>query len=156
MKKESWLSLILPAIYLVPAVYMLAECLIYGLGNQPVFQLLMWMMYGFPAIPMIICCVTAVILIVKFRLSIGQHMPLYLLTTLGTAVVAALSWLVYYKTRAEWTTAVIPAAAAVLAIGLLCRKIKDKKERAVMILCSPVVYYMAYIISLSVAWAMGY
>lgn len=129
MKKEKNLSFILPSVYIVFAYIALTFGLI------------------FDACIILTCNLIAIYLIDKNKLHIGKYMPIYIITVLLSIVVIAVTWIVFFEISVDYILIIFPAISAILILLMFYLKIKDLNERIVIILTSPIVYYMVFIIS---------
>lgn len=125
MKKENWLSLILPAVNFLFAGSFFVLCAVSGI---PPLALLAYM----------IGCIVAVYLIVSYKLNVGKHMPVYILMAI---VAFAAQFLVYKFDENLLITMGVPVAVAVITFLVFSRRKYGREEMLVMILTSPIIYF---------------
>lgn len=153
MKKKKYLSLILPLIYFLPSAVIVYYCITDGIieilfnGGEMISSLVL---LSFTPLCLLIGSFISIWLIAKHELHIGKYIPSYIATVILSVIVTVISWFVSFETYNEWLPIWIPAIMAVIIIIFYCHKTKDARECGVMILTSPIIYYLILMVCFAI------
>lgn len=151
-KKFNW-SIILPMIYILGFLAFFAMIIKDGLKRgwsfgkslAPVIEIITVPMFGIPIAAFIIGSIIALVIIIKYDLHIGKHILLYIATVLVSHMALLFAGIIYRMFMLEWMV-ILALAGSFTLILLAYREIKDVKVRAVMILESPIMYYLIMLV----------
>lgn len=84
-------------------------------------------------------------MIIKYELKLKKHIIYYLITIIISVLIVVLSFEPMFQSS-------MPLVALAFTIVFLHITVKDFKSRLVLILCSPIIYYLIFILSFAISF----